>query len=71
MHSGGVVPGAPGQEAMAILQAGERVEPASRADGRTVLELRGDGELARLLVELLRKAIRTQGGDVQVVLGGA
>jgi hypothetical protein len=36
-----------------------------------VLELRGDGELARLLVELLRKAIRTQGGDVQVVLGGA
>jgi hypothetical protein len=71
MHSGGVVPGAPGQEAMAILQAGERIEPASRADGRTVLELRGDGELARLLVELLRKAIRTQGGDVQVVLGGA
>jgi hypothetical protein len=71
MHSGGIVPGAPGQESVAILQAGERVEPSSRAGGRTVLELRGDGELARLLVELLRKAIRTQGGDVQVVLGGA
>jgi hypothetical protein len=36
-----------------------------------VLELRGTDDVARLLVEVLRKAIRTRGGDVQVVLGGA
>jgi phage-related protein len=69
MHTGGVVPGAPGQESMAILQAGERVEPASGAGGRTVLELRGQDDLARLLVEVLRKSIRGKGGDVQFVLG--
>jgi phage-related protein len=72
MHTGGIVPGAPGQESLAILQAGERVEPSSRAGaGRAVLELRGTDDVARLLVEVLRKAIRTRGGDVQVVLGGA
>jgi phage-related protein len=69
MHSGGIVPGAPGQESLAILQAGEEVKSRGQAGGRTVLELRGGGELARLLMELLRGAIRSQGGDVQVVLG--
>jgi hypothetical protein len=70
MHTGGIVPGAPGQESLAILQAGERVTPSSRAGGRTVIELRGQDDMARLLVELLRKAIRGRGGDVQFVLGG-
>ncbi|MGW2511267.1 phage tail tape measure protein [Streptomyces scopuliridis] len=38
--------------------------------GRTVLEIRSGGsKLDDLLVELLRKAIRTRGGDVQIVLG--
>jgi phage-related protein len=71
LHSGGVVPGAPGQESLAILQAGERVTPASRAGGPIVLELRGQDDLARLLVEVLRKTIRGKGGDVQFVLGDA
>jgi hypothetical protein len=71
MHTGGIVPGSPGQESLAILQAGERVTPASRAGGRTVIELRGQDDLARLLVEVLRKAIRGKGGDVQFVLGDA
>ncbi|MFD7224835.1 phage tail tape measure protein [Streptomyces sp. NPDC059892] len=40
------------------------------AGGRTVLEIRSGGsKLDDLLVELLRKAIRTRGGDVQIVLG--
>jgi hypothetical protein len=69
MHTGGVVPGAPGQESLAILQAGERVTPANSAGGRTVLELRGQDDLARLLLEILRKSIRGKGGDVQFVLG--
>ena len=70
MHSGGIVPGAPGQESLAILQAGEEVKSRGQAGGgRAVLELRGGGELGHLLMELLRHAIRSQGGDVQVVLG--
>jgi hypothetical protein len=36
-----------------------------------VVELRGQDDLARLLVEVLRKAIRGRGGDVQFVLGDA
>jgi hypothetical protein len=71
MHTGGIVPGAPGQESLAILQAGERVTPSSRAGGRTVIELRGQDDLARLLLEILRKSIRGKGGDVQFVLGDA
>jgi hypothetical protein len=73
MHSGGVVPGAPGQESMAILQAGERVTPASdNSGGRTIIELRSDGTaLGDALVEVLGKSIRVRGGDVQAVLSGA
>lgn len=38
--------------------------------GRTVLEIRSDGsKLADLLLEILRKAIRVRGGNVQLVLG--
>lgn len=33
LHTGGVVPGVPGQEVLTILQAGEVVTPASRAAG--------------------------------------
>lgn len=70
-HSGGVVPGAPGSEMLAILQAGETVIPAS-GSGRTVLEIRSGGSsFDDALVELLARAVRVRGGDVQLVLGGA
>lgn len=69
LHSGGVVPGAPGTETLAMLQAGERVTPAGGGN-RIVLELRSSGSRTDdLLVELMRKAIRVKGGNVQVVLG--
>lgn len=69
-HSGvDRVPGAPGTEMLAILQAGERVTPAGKSD-RTVIELRSDGSrLGDLLVEVLARSIRVRGGDVQAVLG--
>lgn len=68
-HSGGVVPGAPGQEMLAVLQAGETVTPAGRTPA-TVIEVRSGGSrLDDLLVELLRRAIRGAGGNVQLVLG--
>jgi phage-related protein len=69
-HRGGTMPGAPGTEGLAMLQAGERVTPAG-ASGTTTIVIRDDGSaLAKLLVKVLQKAIREQGGDVQAVLGG-
>lgn len=69
-HSGGVVPGAPGAEMLAVLQAGERVTPAGAGGGRTVIELRSDGtRIGDLLVEILRLAIGARGGNVQAVVG--
>lgn len=67
-HAGGVVPGAPGTEMMAVLQAGERVTPAGGS--AMVLELRSSGtRVDDLLVEILARAIKGRGGNVQVVLG--
>ena len=41
LHAGGIVPGAPGADVPAILQAGERVTPAGQAAGITI-NLYGD-----------------------------
>jgi phage-related protein len=72
LHSGGIVPGAPGSETLALLQAGERVTPAGRSGEAAVIQIHSGGSrLDDLLVEVLRRSIRTQGGDVQVVLGSA
>lgn len=69
-HQGGVVPGAPGQEMLAVLQAGERVTPAGRSGGATVLEVHSGGSrLDDVLVEVLARAVRVRGGNVQLVLG--
>lgn len=67
LHTGGVVPGAPGQEVLTMLQAGEKVTRAG--DTPKTVALTGGDEFGRLVVELLRKTIRQQGGDVQFVLG--
>jgi phage-related protein len=68
-HTGGVVPGSPGSEMLAVLQAGERVTPAGQSS-TTVLELRSSGNrVDDMLVELLADAIGRRGGNVQVVLG--
>ena len=71
-HAGGVVPGAPGQNVLAMLQAGETVSSAAGGGGRTVLEVRGDGTtLGAALVEILAGAVRVRGGNVQLVLGSS
>lgn len=71
-HSGGVVPGTPGSEMLAILQAGERVSPATSSGGGGDIVIRSGGsKLDDLLVEILSGAIRNRGGNVQRVLGGA
>jgi hypothetical protein len=70
-HTGGVVPGVPGSETLAILQAGERVTPASGSGGHAeALILGSDGSrLGELLVEVLSTAVKRRGGNVQTVLG--
>ncbi len=69
-HQGGTMPGAPGTEGLALLQAGEKVTPPGRSD-RMVLEIRSGGsKMDDLLVEILQRAVRLRGGDVQLVLGG-
>lgn len=70
-HSGGIVPGPVGTEVPAILQAGETVIPAGGRSGSTVLEIRSGGtQLDDLLLEILSRAVRRRGGNVQLVLGG-
>lgn len=69
-HTGGTVPGAPGQEMLAILQAGERVTPSTASDSPTTFVIKSGGSrFDDLLVEVLAGAVRDRGGDVQVVLG--
>jgi hypothetical protein len=69
-HSGGVVGGAPGSEQLAILQAGEKVTPASgNNSGADITINSGGSKLDDLLVEVLAGAIKRRGGNVQAVLG--
>lgn len=68
-HTGGVVPGMPGQEVPIMALAGEEIRPRGTGGG-TVIEIRSGGsQLDDLLVELLARAIGRRGGNVQSVLG--
>jgi hypothetical protein len=56
---------------MAVLQAGETVTPAGGRSTAAVIEIRSGGSaLDDALVELLSRAVRRRGGNVQLVLGG-
>jgi hypothetical protein len=69
-HSGiDRVPGAPGQEMLATLQAGERVTAAG-ADSRTVLELRSSGrDVDDFVAQIIERVVSARGGDVQLSFG--
>lgn len=69
-HSGGIIPGAPGSEMLAILQAGERVTPAGASSGGTATVYAGDA-ITGAVIAAIRQVIATQfGGDVAVFLAG-
>lgn len=69
-HTGGIVSGAMGSETLAVLKAGERVTGGSNSGGGGVVVLRSDGgRVGKLLIQVLKEAIRIEGGDVQVVIG--
>jgi hypothetical protein len=63
MHTGGVVPGPPGSETMAILQAGEQVTSAGSASGGGAVALYvapgGDQEVASLIDRLVQTGVIT------------
>lgn len=69
-HTGGIVPGGLGSESLAVLRAGERVTGGRNSAGGTTIVFKSDGSrTGKLLLQILREAIRIEGGDVQVVLG--
>ncbi len=69
-HAGGVVPGAPGQSVLAMLQAGETVSSAAGGGGALRVETSGaGGSLDRLLAEFFHNAVRT--GVIQLTVRGA
>jgi len=68
-HSGGVVPGSPGQEILAVLQAGETVTPAGQSNN-VVLEIRSSGrDTDDFLTMMISRAVKVRGGNVQVAFG--
>lgn len=66
LHKGGIVPGVPGSETLALLQAGERVTPAGQV-ARQPQVVRVD--LGEEIMGIIRRKVRAQGGNVQIVLG--
>ncbi len=68
-HSGGTVPGAPGSEMLAILQAGETVTPAGSGTGVTVV-IRGDGSMiGDAFAAIIGDLVEVAGGSVQTTFG--
>ncbi|HEY9413210.1 MAG TPA: hypothetical protein VIQ30_00495 [Pseudonocardia sp.] len=72
-HTGGTVPGRPGEQVPIMALAGEEVVPRGQAGGGAmVLEVHSGGtRLDDLLVEILARAVRVRGGNVQLVLGSS
>lgn len=71
-HEGGTVPGNPGSDVLAVLQAGEEVTGVAGAGGggQTIfIDSRGS-QLDQLLVEVLSRSMRGVGGNVRRGIGG-
>ena len=71
LHGGGIVPGAPGSETLAILQAGERVTPAGAAGPGVVYVAAGDAVTAAVFASIREHIATRYGGDVTIALAGA
>jgi hypothetical protein len=72
-HAGGVVPGPPGANVLAVLQAGERVTHAGADAGGGgrggPLIVSSGRDVDDFLVMILRRAVKARGGNVQTALG--
>lgn len=72
-HSGGRIPGSPGENVVAMLQAGETVGSRSASDRRETRQttiLRGGNAFWDMVVDEIAATVGRRGGDVEVVLGG-
>ncbi len=68
-HQGGIMPGAPGTEGLALLQAGERVLPRNRSAAHVTVTVDTRGAYDEML-RLMRKMVRVEGGgNVQKAFG--
>lgn len=66
-HTGGTVPGAPGSEMLALLEAGETITPPG-GEQRVVVELRASGDrLVQALIDVLADAVSRRGGGLEVL----
>jgi hypothetical protein len=63
-HSGGVVPGIPGTEMLAVLQAGEKVIPAGGSGGGEQWIRVDLGDLGDALLQPIARAVSRRGGQV-------
>lgn len=69
-HTGGIVSGAMGSDQLSMLRAGERVTAGSNSGGGGTIVLTSDGSAAgRALLQLLKEAVRVEGGWTVVTSG--
>lgn len=67
-HTGGILPGAPGQESLFLGMAGERITPAGASSGGGTVYV----DLGDAIMSVIRQKVATlYGGDVTIALGGA
>jgi hypothetical protein len=66
-HQGGVMPGAPGSEGLALLKAGEQVTPAGQSGGSMTLVVTSEGasDMDRLFVAMIQRLVRN--GQLKLV----
>lgn len=65
-HQGGLVPGAPGQDLLAVVRAGERITPAGTAgaSGLTLVIRSGGSAIDDAIVQIIARAVRQHGSGV-------
>lgn len=67
-HTGGVFPGTQGSEGLALLQAGERITPATGNGGGAEIVFGSDGsELGDAILAIVLRAIAKRGGDPKIL----
>lgn len=66
-HKGGTMPGAPGTEGLALLQAGEKIIPAGQGGGSWTLMVASEGasDMDRLFVTMIQRLVRN--GQLKLV----
>jgi len=70
-HTGGTVPGAPGTEMLAVLQAGETVVPNGGSQPIQIVLKSDGGQIGNFLMAVLNESISIRGNSIETVIGSA